>query len=227
MLYLVSVVAVAIVWMMAWGSISFANALGGAAVGVLLLTIAPDSTAGLRRWGSPIRPVAILRFVVYVLFQVVKSNGVLSREVLTRHSGINTGVIAVPLPECSDGLMTLITNTMALTPGTMPLQVDRNPTVLYIHLLHLSDIEAARGEARHLAELAYRAFGSDSAIAALADPSFPSDPSSRSGADPSFPSDPDHPEPGRRDPGGTEGGLPDPGHTEPGPTGPTGPGAST
>lgn len=167
MLYLASVLAVTIIWTLAWGSVSFANVLGGAAVGVLLLAITPDSTGGLRSWNSPLRPLAALRFLGYVVVQVVKSNGVLSREVITRHSGINTGVIAVPLPECSDGLITLITNTMALTPGTMPLQVDRNPTVLYIHILQLSDIEAARRDAQHLAELAYGAFGSESAIAAL------------------------------------------------------------
>ena len=54
---------------------------------------------------------------------------------------IRTGVIAVPLPGCSDGLLTLVTNIIALTPGTMPLQVTQDPTVLYVHVLHLGDVE--------------------------------------------------------------------------------------
>ena len=132
----------------------------------LLLAIVPDDTRGLRR-RSPVRPRAIARFIGHVLVQVVESNVVLSREVLARHSRINTGVVAVPLPVCSDELLTLIANTIALTPGTMPLQVDRNPTVLYVHVLQLTDIEVARREIQHLADLAYRAFGSEAAIAAL------------------------------------------------------------
>jgi multicomponent Na+:H+ antiporter subunit E len=169
MLFALTIVAVTVIWTLAWGSLSAANVLSGVAVALLLLWIIPDDTSGLRR-RSPVRPLAIARFVGYVLVQVVQSNVVLSREVLARHSRINTGVVAVPLPDCSDGLITLIANTIALTPGTMPIQVDRNPTVLYVHVLQLSDIEEARGEIRHLADLAYRAFGSDRAIAELPDP---------------------------------------------------------
>ena len=169
MLFVVTIVAVTIIWTLAWGSLTVANVLSGIAVALLLLFIIPDDTSGLRRW-SPIRPRAIARFVGHVLVQVVASNVVLSREVLTRDSSINTGIVAVPLPECSDGLITLIANTIALTPGTMPIQVDRNPTVVYVHVLQLTDIEEARRDVQHLADLAYRAFGSDQAIAELPDP---------------------------------------------------------
>jgi multicomponent Na+:H+ antiporter subunit E len=168
MLFVATIVAVTVIWTLAWGSLTVANVLSGVAVALLLLAVVPDDTRGLRR-RSPVRPVPIARFVGHVLVQVVESNVVLSREVLTRHSRINTGVVAVPLPECSDGLITLIANTIALTPGTMPLQVDRNPTVLYVHVLQLTDIEEARREIQHLADLAYRAFGSEAAIAALPD----------------------------------------------------------
>jgi multicomponent Na+:H+ antiporter subunit E len=168
MLYLATIAAVTVIWTLAWGSLTVANVLSGVAVAVLLLLVIPDDTSVLRR-RSPVRPRAILRFVGYVLLKVVESNVVLSREVVTRGSRINTGVVAVPLPECSDGLITLIANTISLTPGTMPIQVDRNPTVLYVHVLQLSDVEEARGEIQHLADLAYRAFGSDAAIAELTD----------------------------------------------------------
>ena len=168
MLFLATIVAVTVIWTLAWGSLTVANVLSGVAVALLLLLVIPDDTSGLRR-RSRVRPRAIARFVGHVLLKVVESNVVLSREVLTRDSRINTGVIAVPLPDCSDGLITLIANTMALTPGTMPIQVDRNPTVLYVHVLQLSDIEEARRDVQHLADLAYRAFGSEAAIAALPD----------------------------------------------------------
>ena len=168
MLFVLTIVAVTVIWTLAWGSVSLANVLGGVAVALLLLAVIPEDTSGLRRRGR-IRPIAIARFLGHVLVKVAESNVVLSREVLARHSRINTGVIAVPLPDCSDGLITLVANTMALTPGTMPVQVDRNPTVLYVHVLQLGDVEEARRDIQRLAELAYRAFGSDAAIAELPD----------------------------------------------------------
>jgi len=157
--------ALTVIWVLAWGSPSPANVIGGLAVAALLLVLAPDTWPGLTR--PRIRPVAIARFAGSVLVKVLESNVVLTREVLARRSRIHTGVVAVPLPECSDALITLITNVMALTPGTMPLEVTRGPTVMYVHVLHLHDVEDVRREVQHLAALAYRAFGSDEAVAAL------------------------------------------------------------
>jgi multisubunit Na+/H+ antiporter MnhE subunit len=58
---------------------------------------------------------------------------------------------------------------LALTPGTLPVHVTREPPVIYIHVLHLHDIEAVRRDVQHLADLAVRAFGPPAAVAALAE----------------------------------------------------------
>lgn len=157
--------ALALIWVLAWGSPSPANVLGGLVVAAVLITVAPDTWPPGRR--LRVRPLAVARFTAYVVAKAIESNVVITREILSRRSRIHTGVVAVALPDCSDGLLTLVTNVMALTPGTMPLEVTQRPTVLYVHVLHLHDVEAARAEIRHLADLAYRAFGSDAAIAAL------------------------------------------------------------
>lgn len=158
-------VGLAVIWVLAWGSPSAANILGGLAVAALLIAISPDVSPGKVR--GRVRPVAIARFAAYVLRDLVRANVSLTREVLARESRITTGVVAVPLPECSDGLLTLVTNVMAVTPGTMPIEVVRHPTVVYVHVLILGDVEEVRREVQHLAALAYRAFGSDEAIASL------------------------------------------------------------
>jgi multicomponent Na+:H+ antiporter subunit E len=157
----------ALIWVLAWGTPTPANVLGGLAVAAVLMAVSPDTFPRRRRgW---IRPVAIARFLGFVLVEVLKANVFLTREVLTRESRITTGVVAVPLPDCSDGLLTLVTNVMAVTPGTMPLEVTRDPTVMYVHVLVLGDVEQVRRDVQHLAALAYRAFGSDTAIAAMAE----------------------------------------------------------
>jgi multicomponent Na+:H+ antiporter subunit E len=157
-------VGLVVIWVLAWGSPTPANILGGLGVAALLLVVSPD---GRPHGRIRVRPLALARFVGFVLLSVVQSNVEITREVLSRESRITTGVVAVPLPDCSDGLLTLITNVMALTPGTMPIEVRQHPTVMYIHVLHLGDVEEARREVQHLARLAYHAFGSDEAVAAL------------------------------------------------------------
>jgi multicomponent Na+:H+ antiporter subunit E len=158
-------VGLVLIWVLAWGTPTPANLLSGLAVAAVLLAVSPDAWPPFHR--VRLRPVAVARFLGFVLVEVVKANVTLTREVLSRESRITTGVVAVPLPECSDGLLTLVTNVMAVTPGTMPIEVTRHPTVIYVHVLLLGDVEAVRRDVRHLAALAYRAFGSAAAIAAL------------------------------------------------------------
>jgi multicomponent Na+:H+ antiporter subunit E len=100
-----------------------------------------------------------------MLLVTVRSNVELTREVLSRQSRIRTAVVGVPLPGCSDELLTLITNLLALSPGTMPIELRHDPIVLYVHVLHLTDIEEVRRQIVHLADLTVRAFGTADAVA--------------------------------------------------------------
>lgn len=143
-------------WVLLWGSASPANVVGGLLVGLLAVLLLP----GLRRTGRHlvVRPVAVARLVGHMLADIVESNIVLTREVLARRSHVRTGVVGVPLPECSDELLALIINLLALAPGTMPLELHRSPNILYVHVLHLEDVEQVRRDIQHLTDLAARAF---------------------------------------------------------------------
>lgn len=157
MILIVYGIALVAVWVLAWGSLSAANVLGGIAVAAVLLWFAPDT---LPRAARPrLRVVAIALFLFHVITQIVRSNLTLAREAVARRPRVHSGVMAVPLPEISDGLLTLVANVMALTPGTIPLQVTHDPLVIYVHVMHMTDVEASRREVLDLVTLACRAFG--------------------------------------------------------------------
>jgi multicomponent Na+:H+ antiporter subunit E len=159
------VVTLAAIWVLLWGSASPANVLSGLAVGAVLVVLVP----GLRKRRAPgrarLRPLAILRFLGEVLKIIVTSNVELIREVISPRRSLHTAIVGVPLPGCSDELLTLITNLLALSPGTMPIELRPDPPVLYLHVLHLRDIDSVRHEVQRLTDLAVRAFGTDETIA--------------------------------------------------------------
>ena len=164
MRWLVYVVGLAAIWVLLWGSASAANVLSGLAIGSLLVLLVP----GLRRRGTgsyAFRPVALARLVVHMLGVTVRSNVELTREVLAPSSRLRTAIVGVPLPGCSDELLTLITNLLALSPGTMPIELRQDPIVLYVHVLHRNDVEDVRRAIVRLTDLTVRAFGSDETIA--------------------------------------------------------------
>jgi multicomponent Na+:H+ antiporter subunit E len=73
----------------------------------------------------------------------------------------------VPLGGCSDELVALVSGLLTLTPGTMPIELVRDPTVLYIHVLHLDRVDDVRRQIWSLRDLVVRAFGGRDALAAL------------------------------------------------------------
>jgi multicomponent Na+:H+ antiporter subunit E len=151
------VLGVVVMWVLAWGTLSLANVLSGLAVAAVLVVVVPDDWTHRRR--MPFRPIAVAKLAAFIVGQVVTSNWLLARSVVARQSKLHTGVMAVALPESSsDEVLTLISNVIALTPGTTPIQLTRHPTVLYIHVLDMRDVETARRDVQRLARLAYLAF---------------------------------------------------------------------
>ena len=151
------IVVLAAIWVLLWGSASVANIISGLVVGAVLVTLVP----ALRGPDRPLvmRPIAVARLVGHFLADLVRSNVVLTREIIARRSRIHTAIVGVELPPCSDELLTVITNLLALAPGTMPVELSLDPPVLYVHVLHLEDVEQVRRDVRRLTDLAVAAFG--------------------------------------------------------------------
>lgn len=155
-----------VVWLLLWGSVTMANVASGLVVAAIVLFVLPATRFPIRR--PTVRVVPALRFVGRVTWGLFRANAVVAREILSRESSINTGIVAVPLPYCSAGLLTLVANVLSLAPGTMAIEVTQDPaSVVYVHVLHLEDVEAVRRQTLDLAALAVRGFGSAEAVAHL------------------------------------------------------------
>ncbi len=150
-------------WVALWEDVSAANLLAGLTVGSLLLLVFPMRPRGVP---GAFRPGAAVRFGGYFAWKLVEASAIVTWEVLTPTNRINEGIVAIPIRGVSDTLTTLVANAISLTPGTLTLEVRQDPTVLYVHVLHLDDIEAVRRDVQHLEVLAIRAFGSTAAVAA-------------------------------------------------------------
>ncbi len=158
-----------VIWMLLWGEISFANAVSGAAVAAALLVAFPidhDVTAVRHQ---P-RPLAMLVLAVYFFADIVQSTFVNALDVVRPQARIRTGIVACPLRVDNDGLITFLANLIAVSPGTMPIEVSYNPHVIYVHSLRAGDPDKVRAMIARLEELSVRALGGPEAVAAVAAP---------------------------------------------------------
>lgn len=144
-------------WLLAWGNITVANIVSGIAVAAALLVAFPPGRPG--RPHSRLHLFAVGRLLLYVLGQLVVSNVLVAREIVSRRSRIRTGVIAHRVQHPSDAGLTLIANVIALTPGTMTVDVTRDPPIIYVHFILLSDVDEARRAIARLERLVFAAIG--------------------------------------------------------------------
>lgn len=152
-------------WVALWGQVTVANFVGGVLIAGVVLLAAPLPRP--LRGELVMHPVRIATFVAFFLRELVEASAVVALIVVRRRS-TTSGIVAVPLSSDSDALTTIVANTVSLTPGTLTVEVDSNPPVLYIHVLHLIDIAQVRADVATLERHVTRAFGSEAAIAALA-----------------------------------------------------------
>lgn len=153
------------VWLLLWGDLSVANVASGIIVAIVTLVFI---NVGDFEFRFPyIRPLPTIRLMWRIVADLLIANWVVNREILTRDSSINTGVVRVPMAFCSDGILTFVANVVALAPGTMAVEADREPAVLYIHVLHLDTVEEVRESIQDLAIMAVAAFGTPDAVAEM------------------------------------------------------------
>jgi multicomponent Na+:H+ antiporter subunit E len=156
-----------LVWILLWGTWSWANLLSGLAValGVMLLLPLPPVVGGAR-----VRPVALVRFVGHFLVDLVVSGAQVAWRAVGP-AGVQQGaIVRVQLRSDSDLLLTILAETISLVPGSLVLDLDREQRLIFVHLLHADDLDhVTRQKADVLAteDRIVHAFGSPEDIAAL------------------------------------------------------------
>ncbi len=156
------VIWLTLVWALLWGDLGLASLLSGLGIAVFVVLVArPTGAHGIQI--TSFHPASALAFLVYFVVQLVKSNLQVAWEVITPWSNVNRAIVAVPLHVTTDGLATVIGNAITLTPGTLTVEVrsdgpDR-PPVLYVHVLHFTDVDSLHRDVLRLERLAVRAFG--------------------------------------------------------------------
>ncbi len=157
-----------LVWMLLWGTWSWANLISGIAVALAVTVLLPlPPVIG----GARVHPVGLLVFVGTFVVDLVRSAALVAWQTI-RPGGIhNSAIIRVQLRTDSDLLLTIVAESLTLVPGSLVIDMDRERRTLSLHILHvrdLADVESRRAAVLAEEERVVRAFGSADEIAALA-----------------------------------------------------------
>ncbi len=132
-------------WVASTGVFTYGNALLGFAVGFFVLwwlrPLLGKTTTYFRKL-----PLA-LWFGLLFLWEMLKSNVLVARDVLVPWARRKPGIVAVPLDARTDLEITALANLLTLTPGSLCVDVSSDRSTLYVHSMFVGDPERVR---RHI-----------------------------------------------------------------------------
>lgn len=83
----------------------------------------------------------LLELLVFFLWELLRANLRVAADVLMPHHHLRPGIIALPLDAKTDTEIMLLANLITLTPGSFSLGPSNDRRVLYVHSLHIEDLE--------------------------------------------------------------------------------------
>lgn len=131
-----------LVWVALTGHFNYPNFMFGYIIGFFILWLLARTMKSESDQKSYFyRVPKILMFILFFIQDMIKANIDVTIDILTPRLNINPGIIAYKHGFKTDFEITMFTNIVALSPGTMVVKVSNDKKTLYIHSLYLRDKE--------------------------------------------------------------------------------------
>lgn len=123
-----------------WLLLNNTASAGHMVLGALMAIFIPWFTSGF--WPEMVRirkPWLLAKYVAFVLWEIMIANMVVAKMILGRANKLQPGFIAYQLQLQSPIAISLLANTISLTPGTVSCDLSEDGRTLLIHALHIDD----------------------------------------------------------------------------------------
>jgi multicomponent Na+:H+ antiporter subunit E len=137
----------ALAWMALTGEFDPINFAASFIMGFLILRLLQRPDESLPYFG---RVLKVIQFILFYLWELLKANLRVAAAVLSPRLRLIPAVVAVPLEVHSDLAITLLSNLITLTPGSLTVDVSTDCRFMYVHTMHAEDIDRFRRDIKIL-----------------------------------------------------------------------------
>lgn len=161
-------IALTVVWVLLWGSVTVASVLAGVAVAVIVMVVFPLPPV---IFGGRVRLAGLARLAGWFVVDLVIASAQVSWLALRVGQQPSNTVVQVDLKSRSDLYLTLTAELLSLVPGSIVLEARRSTATLYLHVLGVAPgdeagAEDARRRSLRQEERVLNALASDEELAA-------------------------------------------------------------
>jgi len=124
------------IWVALTGALFFANFIFGFIVGFFILWLMTRDEQDKRYFS---RVPKTIGFFLYFLYEMIKANIQVAFDVVTPKFFMQPGIIEYPMDAETDFEINMLAAVIALTPGTLFMDVTEDRKSIYIHVMYLKD----------------------------------------------------------------------------------------
>jgi multicomponent Na+:H+ antiporter subunit E len=125
-------------WVALTGHLNFANIGFGFVLGFFVLWI-KERTGNDKRYFF--RVPKIIGFIFFYFMEMIKANLQVAYDVVTPHYFMKPGIVGLPLDAKTDFEITMLSNMISLTPGTLVVDLSSDRKVMFVHVMYLKSRE--------------------------------------------------------------------------------------
>jgi multicomponent Na+:H+ antiporter subunit E len=139
-------IILALAWISLTGQFTVVNFMIGFLLGFILMWLAQRATGSLKYFYKAIQ---VIRFVIFFIWELLLANIRSTYYVLAPRHKLRPGIVAIPLDLDNDAEITLLANLITMTPGSLSLDVSNERCTLYVHVIHIDDVEKYRASIKN------------------------------------------------------------------------------
>lgn len=125
-----------VVWVLLWGTFSWANLISGSVVAALVLWVFPLPPVPGSGW---LRPGAALRFAGVFVAELVRSSLQVAWQSIRPGPPVRSAIVEVRLASSSEFVIAMVTETLSLIPGSVVIDARPDERRIYAHVLGADD----------------------------------------------------------------------------------------
>ncbi|MDS1116101.1 Na+/H+ antiporter subunit E [Gordonia westfalica] len=152
----------AFVWVLLWGTVSWANVIGGVVLAIAVLTLLPLPRVPVE---GRIHPLSVAQLLFRLVFDFFKSSLQIGWMAIRPGRPPLGAVVRVRVAIKSDMVLTLAVDYLNLVPGTMVLEIDHRRRMLYVHVFDVRSEKKVRAfydQVAYVERMFIKAFERDS-----------------------------------------------------------------
>ncbi|MFS8617458.1 MAG: Na+/H+ antiporter subunit E [Solitalea sp.] len=134
------------IWVALTGSMNYSDFLFGFLLGFFILWILNTDESDKRYFT---RVPKTIGFFFYFLYEMLVANIQVAYDLITPNYFFKPGIVRFPMKATSDLEINLLSIFIALTPGTLVLDVSEDKKSIYVHVMYLKSREDFVSRIRH------------------------------------------------------------------------------